>query len=238
MAPSIAPGDPFRVAMLLYPNITQLDLTAPQEVLTKVPGVEVNLCWKTTQPVTTASGLELIPTRTLELTSPIDLLFVPGGPGQIDLMADKQVLEFLRMAARKARYVTSVCTGSLLLAAAGLLQGYRATTHWMAMDELPLRGAIPVQDRVVIDRNRITGAGVTAGIDFAFVLIAQLWGIQMSRTVQLALEYDPQPPMHSGSPKTAAPEEVQNLLKRMQPLFDRRRAATNAAVANMADCHW
>jgi cyclohexyl-isocyanide hydratase len=219
--------------MLLYPNITQLDLTAPQEFLTKVPGVEVSLHWKSLQPVTSASGLELIPTRTFELASPIDLLFVPGGPGQIDLMTDRQVLEFLRRAAREARYVTSVCTGSLLLAAAGLLQGYRATTHWMAMDELPLLGAIPVQERVVIDRNRITGAGVSAGIDFALVLIAQLWGMHIARNVQLALEYDPQPPNQSGSPKTASPEEVQRLMQRMQPIFDRRRIATNSAIANL-----
>jgi cyclohexyl-isocyanide hydratase len=224
--------------MLLYPNITQLDLTGPQEVLTKVPGVEVNLHWKTLQPVTSASGLKLIPTHPLELASPIDLLCVPGGLGQIDLMTDSQVLEFLRRAGQQARYVTSVCTGSLLLAAAGLLQGYRATTHWMAMDELPLLGAIPIQDRVVVDRNRITGAGVTAGIDFAFALIAQLWGTHIARSIQLALEYDPQPPMQSGSPKSAPPEEVQRLLQGVQPLLEKRRTATSAAVANLANYCW
>jgi cyclohexyl-isocyanide hydratase len=221
--------------MLLYPNITQLDLTGPQEVLTKVPGVEVNLHWKTLQSVTSTSGMELIPTHTFELTSPIDLLCVPGGPGQIDLMTDHQVLEFLRRAGQRARYVTSVCTGSLLLADAGLLQGYRATTHWMSMDELPLLGAISIQDRVVVDRNRITGAGVTAGIDFAFALIAQLWGTHMARSIQLAVEYDPQPLLQSGSPKTASPEEVQRLLQQVQPLLERRRTATNAAVANLAN---
>lgn len=235
MCEQLRPGDPFRVAMLLYPNLTQLDLTAPQEVLTKIPGTEVNLYWKTLHPVTSASGLQLIPTRTFESPAPIDLLCVPGGPGQIDLMTDEQVLEFLRRVAREARYVTSVCTGSLLLAAAGLLQGYRATTHWTAMDELSLLGAIPVHERVVIDRNRITGAGVTAGIDFAFALIAQLWGTQLAQSVQLALEYDPQPPTQSGSPKSASPDEVQRLLQKTHPVFERRRRATNAAAARLAN---
>jgi len=233
MVQFLQPGDPFRVAMLLFPKLTQLDLTAPQEIFTKVPGVEVRLYWKTLEPVVSASGLELIPTSTFDQEFPIDLLFVPGGPGQTDFMTDEQVLAFLRRAAKAARYVTSVCTGSLLVAAAGLLQGYRATTHWMAMDDLSLLGAVAVQDRVVIDRTRITGAGVTAGIDLALAIIAQLWGAGMARAVQLALEYDPQPPFAAGSPKTASPDEVQRILQRSQPMLERRRAATNAAVTKL-----
>ena len=236
MVEHLQPGDPFRVAMLVFPKITQLDLTAPQEVLAKVPGVDIRLYWKDLQPVVSASGMVLIPTSTLDdEDSPIDLLCVPGGPGQIDLMTDEQVLAFLRRTASQARYVTSVCTGSLLLAAAGLLQGYRATTHWMAIEDLSLLGAIAVEERVVIDRNRITGAGVTAGIDLALVVIAQLWGPGMARAVQLALEYDPQPPFAAGSPKTASPEEVERLLKRTQPVLERRRAATQAAVSNLSE---
>jgi len=233
MVDLLEPGHPFRIAMLLFPNITQLDLTAPQEVFTKVPGVEVRLYWKSLQPVVSASGMQLVPTSTLDDESPIDLLFVPGGPGQIDLMSDEQVLAFLRRAATQARYVTSVCTGSLLLAAAGLLPGYRATTHWTAMDDLFLLGAVAVDERVVIDRNRITGAGVTAGIDLALAIITQLWGPGVARAVQLGIEYDPQPPFAAGSPKTASPEEVQRLLKRTQSVSDRRRAATKAAASKL-----
>ncbi|HEY1210446.1 MAG TPA: DJ-1/PfpI family protein [Terracidiphilus sp.] len=233
MTEFLKPGDPFRVAMLVYPQITQLDLTGPQEVFTKVPGLEVRLYWKNLTPVTSASGLQLIPTCTFEDESPIDLLCVPGGPGQIELMADDEVLDFLRRAAETARYITSVCTGSLLLGAAGLLQGYRATTHWMAMDNLSALGAIAVPERVVVDRNRITGAGVTAGIDFALSVIAQLWGEPIARSVQLGLEYDPQPPFAAGSPRTAHPEEVQKLQDRMRPFLERRMAVTKVAAAKL-----
>ncbi len=233
MTELLKPGEPFRVAMLVYPQITQLDLTGPQEVFSKVPGVEVRLYWKSLAPVTSASGLQLIPTCTFEDERPIDLLCVPGGPGQIELMADDEVLDFLRRAAGTARYVTSVCTGSLLLGAAGLLKGYRATTFWSAMDSLPALGAIAVPERVVCDRNRITGAGVTAGIDFALTVIAQLWGEPIARAVQLGLEYDPQPPFAAGSPRTAHPEEVERLKERMRPFLERRLAATKAAAARL-----
>jgi cyclohexyl-isocyanide hydratase len=208
MAELLKPGDPFRVGMLVYPGITPLDMTGPHEFFSKVPGVEVRLYWKNLTPVMSASGLQLIPTHTFQNQSPIDLLCVPGGPGQIELMADDEVLDFLRRAAGTSRYVTSVCTGSLLLGAAGLLQGYKATTHWMFMDDLSLLGAIPVRERIVFDRNRITGGGVTAGMDFALAVIAKLWGEPVARSVQLALEYDPQPPFTAGSPRTALPEEV------------------------------
>lgn len=233
MAEILKPGDPFRVGMLVFPGITQLDLTGPQEVLTKVPGVEAGLYWKNLAPVASASGLRLIPTRTFEDESPIDLLCVPGGPGQVELMGDDEVLGFLRRAAGTARYVTSVCTGSLLLGAAGLLEGYRATTYWMAMDDLSALGAIAVSERVVRDRNRITGAGVTAGIDFALTVIAELWGESTARAVQLALEYDPQPPFAAGSPRTALPQEVQSLKDRMRPFLERRLAVTRAAAARL-----
>jgi cyclohexyl-isocyanide hydratase len=233
MAEFLKSGDPFRVGMLVFPGITQLDLTGPQEVFAKVPGVVVRLYWKNLAPVSSASGLQLIPNCTFEDESPIDLLCVPGGPGQVELMADDEVLGFLRHAAQTSRLITSVCTGSLLLGAAGLLQGYRATTHWMAMEDLSVLGAIAVSERVVIDRNRITGAGVTAGIDFAFAVIAQLWGEPIARTVQLAMEYDPQPPFLAGSPKTALPQEVRNLQDRMRPLLDRRLAISKAAAARL-----
>jgi len=230
MSELLKAGDPFRVAMLVYPQITQLDLTGPQEVFTMVPGVEVRLYWKNLSPVRSESGLLLTPTCTFDDDSPVDLLCVPGGRGQVDLMADDEVLSFLRRAAQTARYITSVCTGALLLGAAGLLRGYRATTYWMTLDNLSVLGATAVQERVVCDRNRITGAGVTAGIDFALTVIAQLWGEPLARAVQLGLEYDPQPPFPAGSPRTANPEVVQKLQERMRPFLERRMAATRAAA--------
>ena len=233
MTELLKPGDPFRVGMLVFPGITPLDLIGPQEFLSKVPGVEVRLYWKNLSPVTSASGLQLIPTNTFQDESQIDLLCVPGGPGQIELMADDEVLDFLRRATEASRYITSVCTGSLLLGAAGLLQGYKATTHWMAMDDLAVLGAIPVQERIVCDRNRITGGGVTAGIDFALTVIAQLWGEPIARSIQLALEYDPQPPFTAGSPRTALPEEVQRQQDRTRPMRERRLAASRAAAARL-----
>jgi cyclohexyl-isocyanide hydratase len=220
--------------MLVFPGITQLDLTGPYEVLTKVPGVDVCFYWKDLTPIACGPGIQLIPTCTFADETPIDLLLVPGGQGQIDLMADDDVLGFLRRTAKTARYITSVCTGSLLLGAAGLLRGYRATTHWMSMDALSALGVIAVSERVVCDRNRITGAGVTAGIDFALTLIAQIWGEPLARTVQLALEYDPQPPFAAGSPRTAPPQEVRALQDRMRPVLERRLAASEAAAAKLA----
>jgi cyclohexyl-isocyanide hydratase len=233
MAELLKIGEPFRVALLAYPGVTQLDLTGPQEVFTKVRGVEARLYWKNLSPVTSASGLQLIPTHTLEEDAPIDLLCVPGGPGQVELMADEEVLGFLRRAAESSRYITAVCTGSLLLGAAGLLQGYRATTHWTSMDNLEPLGAIPVQERVVSDRTRITGAGVTAGIDFALTVIAQLWGEAVARAVQLGLEYDPQPPFDTGSPRNATPEELQRIQLQMRPFLERRLDATRKAAARL-----
>ncbi len=233
MAEFLKPGDPIRVAMLVFPGITQLDLTGPYEVFSKVPGVVVRLYWKDLTPITIGSGVQLVPTCTLEDDARIDVLCVPGGTGQVDLMADDTVLNFLRRSAGTSRYVTSVCTGSLLLAAAGLLDGYRATTHWMAMDDLSVLGAIAVRERVVCDRNRITGAGVTAGIDLALTVIALLWGEPLARAVQLGLEYDPQPPFTAGSPRTALPQEVQKLQDRARPFMERRLAASKAAAARL-----
>ncbi len=233
MAELLKPGDPFHMGMLVFPGMTLLDLTGPHEFFSKVPGVEVRLYWKNLTPVMSASGIELIPTHTFHDEALIDLLCVPGGPGQIELMADDEVLDFLRRAAATSRYVTSVCTGSLLLGAAGLLQGYKATTHWMFMDDLSVLGAIPVSERIVCDRDRITGGGVTAGIDFALAVIAQLWGESVARSVQLALEYDPQPPFTAGSPRTALPEEVQRQQDRARPLSERRLAASRTAAARL-----
>ena len=153
------------VGMVLFPGLTQLDLAGPYEVLARMPGTTVYLVADTLAPVRTERGLTITPDSTFDDVPPLDVICVPGGPGVDPLMEDARLLGFLRAQAPRARYVTSVCTGALLLGAAGLLQGYRATTHWLSLDLLPLFGAVPVKERVVVDRNRLTGGGVTAGID-------------------------------------------------------------------------
>ena len=204
-----------RIAMLLYPNLTQLDLTAPYEVLARLPGAEVSLVWKTLEPVTSGTGLWLSPNATLSEAAQADVLFVPGGNGVVPLLRDPEVLSFVRRQAANARYVTAVCTGSLLLGAAGLLEGYRATTHWAYHEFLERCAAIPVRQRVVIDRNRVTAGGVTAGLDFGLRLAAELAGEQAARAIQLQLEYDPEPPFDSGTPERATPELMELVLGRL-----------------------
>jgi cyclohexyl-isocyanide hydratase len=196
------------IAMLLFPRLTLLDLTGPLELFHRIPDSKVDLVWKDTQPVHADSGVGVLPTATLAAAPQADVLFVPGGFGQIPLMGDAEVIEFLKRQAAGAKYVTSVCTGALLLGAAGLLRGYRAATHWAYMDVLPLVGATPVEERVVVDRNRITAGGVTAGIDFGLRILAEIAGVPFAQKAQLELEYDPAPPFDCGHPRRAAPEMV------------------------------
>ena len=197
----------YRIGFLLYPDLTQLDLTGPAQVLSRMPGAEVLFVWKAIEPVMSDCGLALMPTDTLADCPPLDLVCVPGGYGCAAVMADAELLDWLRAQAAGAELVTSVCTGSLILAAAGLLTGYRAACHWAWRDQLALFGAEPVAERVVIDRNRITGGGVTAGIDFAFRVIERLKGRDVAESVQLVLEYDPAP-LGGGTPDHARPEIV------------------------------
>ena len=206
-----------RIAMLLFPNLTQLDLTAPYEVLARLPKAQVSLVWKSLDPVTSGTGLRILPSATLAEAPPVDVLLIPGGAGLVPLLRDPEVLDFVRRQATTARYVTSVCTGSLLLGAAGLLEGYRATTHWAYHDFLARCGAIPERKRVVVDRNRVTAGGVTAGLDFALRLAAEMGGEPLARGIQLGLEYDPEPPFDSGVPERAAPELVQSVRDRFAP---------------------
>jgi cyclohexyl-isocyanide hydratase len=233
------PPAPFHVAILLFPGVTQLDFTGPLEVLHRVPGLRADLASRSLEPVSCAAltppALRVLPSCTFESLPRTDLLLVPGGPGVAALLADDEVLGFLRRMASTARYVTSVCTGSLVLGAAGLLDGYRATTHWAHRQWLPRLGAIPVAERVVVDRNRITGGGVTSGIDFALRVIAEIWGERRARLAQLGLEYDPQPPFDAGSPDRAAPELVATMRELMQPLTERTGAAVAAAIERRRD---
>ncbi|MDR3435247.1 DJ-1/PfpI family protein [Telmatospirillum sp.] len=220
------------IGLLLYPGLTQLDLTGPYEVFSRVPGARVHLLWKTLDPVRSDRGLTMLPTATLREAPVLDLICVPGGPGQVALMDDREVLDFLRAQAETCRYVTSVCTGSLVLGAAGLLRGFRATSHWASRDQLALLGAIPVSDRVVFDGNRITGAGVTSGIDFALSVVGHIAGEAVARSIQLALEYDPSPPFDSGTPDRAGPALTALQREKMKESQAHRRVATElAAVA-------
>jgi len=218
--------NPRRIGMLLFPQLTQLDLTGPYEVLARLPNTAVDLVAATRAPVRTDRGMEILPTATYDDCPQLDVVMIPGGPGQQDLMEDEAALDFLRKQAASAQFVTSVCTGSLVLGAAGLLKGRRATCHWAAIDHLKPLGAIPVRKRVVVDGNIVTGAGVASGIDFALTLAAILDGEEVARQIQLQIEYDPAPPFNSGSPKTASRETVETLKTRMAKLNEERRAVT------------
>ena len=202
------------VGFLVFPNVQQLDLTGPYEVFASA-GMAVHLIWKALDPVQSATGLMLTPTVTLEDCPQLDVICIPGGGGVNALLTDGEVLDFVRRQAAGARFVTSVCTGSLVLGMAGLLRGRRATSHWNAVDLLPRLGAIPTEGRVVRDGNVVTAGGVTSGIDFGLALLAELQGEAVARRVQLALEYAPAPPFDSGTPETAAPELVALARQRM-----------------------
>lgn len=191
--------------MLLYPGMTLLDLAGPQAAF----GLHgrTHLFWKMLDPVMSDSGVALMPTATFaDSPARLDVLFVPGGFGTGAAMADRQIVAFLAERGRSARYVTSVCSGSLLLATAGLLDGYRAATHWACYGALEALGIQPGHERVVIDRNRFTGGGVTAGIDFGLLLLAELRGVAVAKVTELMLEYDPRPPFGTGHPRIAGPE--------------------------------
>ena len=228
---------PLQIGLVLFPRVTQLDFTGPLQVFSSVPGAKVHLIWKRIEPVTSDSVLMLTPTVTFADCPQLDVICVPGGFGTDDMVNDEEMLDFLRRQAEGAKYITSVCTGSLVLGAAGLLRGYRATTHWSAMENLAPFGATPTRTRVCVDRNRVTGGGVTAGIDFALTLVSLLIDRQAAEMVQLRLEYNPAPPFNSGSPDTA-PKEVLALMKaRIAPGQARRTEATNRAAARLADLH-
>src|ERR1700722_938485 len=197
------------IGMLLYPGFTMLDLVGPLTAFSMHS--KIHLLWKSLEPVVSDSGdIKMLPTTVLrDCPRNLDVLFVPGGFGTFEAMKDTELIEFLKDAAPRAGYITSVCSGSLILGAAGLLQGFLATSHWACHDMLSQFGAVPVKARVVADRNRFTGGGVTAGIDFGLTLLAELRGADAAKQAQLFMEYDPQPPFDAGSPDTAGPGIVQ-----------------------------
>lgn len=200
------------IGLVLYPRFTALDIVGPYEVLCRVPGARTVWIAETLEPVRADRGLTIVPDETFASAGDLDVVVVPGGPGQFDQMENAALLGFLRSAAARVEVVASVCTGSLLLAAAGLLEGKRATTHWLARDALAQLGVQVVDERVVWDGAVLTAAGVSAGIDGALSLAAHLSGDDVARTIQLGIEYDPQPPFDAGSPERAGAPTVEYLL--------------------------
>jgi len=220
------------IGLLVFPNVQQLDLTGPYDVFATMPGVVVHLVWKNLEPLQSSTGLTLVPTATFADCIDLDVICVPGGVGVDVLMEDAQTLAFIQHQAATAQYVTSVCTGALVLGAAGLLKGRRATTHWASHSLLEQFGAIPVRERVVRDGNLMTGGGVTAGIDFALTLISEVFDADTARTIQLQLEYAPAPPYDSGRPDSAPANILAIATDRaMQGLLARRQIVERVTAA-------
>ena len=215
------------VAMLMYPDMTLLDLIGPHEALSHL--TEVHLVATNLDMMVSDSGVPFRATTTIaDAPADVDVLFVPGGDGSVDAMRNPEILDYLADRGARARFVTSVCTGSLILGAAGLLQGYKATSYWACRHLLWLFGAEPTDGRVVVDRNRITGGGITAGIDFGLTLLAEMLGEDAAKITQLRLEYDPDPPFNSGSPSTAEESTVAAARRRLEPFNQQVEAAASA----------
>lgn len=201
----------FNVGFVIFPNLTQLDFTGPLQVLSRLPDSKIHIIARTMEPVSSDCSLGLVPTETFDTCPQLDLICVPGGAGVADAMLDKPTVDFIRYQAAGAKYVTSVCTGAFLLGAAGLLDGRRATTHWGYTSLLPMVGATHEAKRIVTDGNVTTAGGVTSGIDFGLSILADIAGEKIARSVQLAIEYDPNPPFRSGTPEQAT-EDVMALV--------------------------
>lgn len=223
-----------QIGLILFPRLTQLDLTGPFEVLARLPNAQVHLIWKSLDPVVSDVGLHILPTITFADCPDLDVICIPGGPGMNELLEDEEVLSFVRHQGANARYVTSVCTGALVLGAAGLLQGYKAATHWASMQFLEAFGATPVNTRVCIDRNRITGGGVTAGIDFGLLLAEALSDRMTAEKIQLYMEYNPEPPFHSGAPDTAPANVVSEFRSYVEGMLQRRGEAVARAAQKLS----
>jgi cyclohexyl-isocyanide hydratase len=221
---------PLEIGLLAFEGLDQADLTGPFEVLAQLPNSTTRIYAKTLDPVRDMKGLRLLPDATLAEAPQFDVLHVPGGYGQEAVMHDQATLEWVRRQAAGARYVLSVCTGALICGAAGLLKGRRATTHWSALHLLPLFGAVPVDERVVIDGNMVFAAGVTSGTDGALRLAALLRGDDAARAIQLYLQYAPEPPFDSGTP-AVAPATILETARRSAAMITAQREATARLVA-------
>lgn len=206
------------IGLIFYPGMTSLDIVGPHQVFSALPGVELHRIWKTLDPITSDDGLVILPDTTFANCPPLDVICVGGGLEQQAVVDDPEVLQFLRKQGSTAQFITSVCGGSEFLAKAGLLEGYRAATHWGMREQLAKLGVEVGTERVVVDRNRITGGGVTAGIDFGLTIASILYGEETAKIVQLLLEYDPAPPFDAGSPEKAGSEIVNKAILYMQKL--------------------
>jgi cyclohexyl-isocyanide hydratase len=221
----------FRIGFLVFPDMTQLDMTGPHQIFALMPGAEIHLVAKSKEPVKSIEGLLFQPSSTYMDAPACDIFVIPGGPGINDLLTDQPTLDLVRWQAAGAKYMASVCTGALLLGAVGLLKGKRATTHWLSLDMLKAFGAEPVNERIVIDGSVVTGGGVTAGIDFALQMVAELVGDDAARTIQLTVEYDPRPPFDSGNPARASKELVAQVTKAAEASQVKRQAQVDKAAA-------
>ncbi|MEO1552996.1 MAG: DJ-1/PfpI family protein [Pseudomonadota bacterium] len=224
---------PISVAFLVFPNVTQLDLTGPAQVLSRLGNTTLNLVWKDKDPVPTDAGFPLLPTATFDEIDEVDILCVPGGLGTMEIMQDPQVLTWLQSVAAKAQWVTSVCTGSLVLGAASLLKGYKSACHWASIEQLAFFGADPVKERIVEDRNRFSGGGVTSGIDFALALAARIRGEDFAKFIQLSIEYDPNPPFDAGSPEKVPPHILERYHKMIEASVPDREAKVKAIAESL-----
>ena len=221
-----------RFLSVLFPNVTQLDLTGPVQVFSRLPGAVIDIAWHRVQPVATDAGFSIMPTVAFTDAQQADVLMVPGGRGAFELLDDPVALDFVKRQAAGARYITSVCTGAFVLGAVGLLEGRRATTHWASHPMLELLGATPVHERVVHDGNVITGGGVTSGIDFALSVAAEVYDDATARSVQLTLEYDPRPPFDAGSPSRPEADQAQ-VARSMRETRDSREPIVRRAAARL-----
>jgi cyclohexyl-isocyanide hydratase len=222
----------FNLGFVLFPDLTQLDLTGPLQVLARLPQSTTCIVAKTNAPAPSDCGLSLLPTHTFADCPPLDLICVPGGVrGVIGAIGDRETIEFVRRQAAGARYVTSVCTGAFVLGVAGLLKGRRATTHWAYTELLPLVGAVHEPARIVKDGNLITAGGVTAGVDFGLSVVAEIAGEAAAHRIQLGIEYDPAPPFDSGHPDRAPAAVKAALLDRYAKARSALRDSLSQAAA-------
>ena len=227
----MSPEDqPLKIGSLLFDGLDQIDLTGPFEVLSRIPNSTYRIYGASLEPVRDVKGLQLTPDASLSEAPQLDVLHIPGGPGQEALMEDEAVLGWVRHQAAGTKIVFSVCTGALICGAAGLLQGRRATTYWAALHLLPYFGATPGQERVVVDGNLVCAAGVTAGIDGALLVASMLRGEEAAKAIQLYMQYAPEPPFNAGSPETASPEIVESVRAAAQDLITRHEVTARHAA--------
>jgi cyclohexyl-isocyanide hydratase len=217
------------IGVLVFPGLTHLDVSGPCEVLARLPNARVHLLWKDTQTFLSDVGLPVTPSLAFDECPELDILCVGGGPGMTSILNDEEVISFVASKGESARYVTSVCAGALILGAAGLLSGYKSACHWLMLDLLVPFGAVPTPERVVIDRNRISGGGVTAGIDFAIAVAAEVCGDNIAKSIQLFLEYQPKPPFDL-TIETAPSELLDPIRNEARPWLERRRQAVEQAA--------